>query len=113
MVTHLNTIFEKVLFGFGREIVPNWECLFVNRRQGLFLSVFVDDIGMGGRMQNLGPMRKKLVKPVDLGEPTSFLDHVFLGSTQRECKSNENILEEYKMMFESRISAGATQTLLG
>ena len=24
--------------------VPHWECLFVHRRQGLFLSVYVDDI---------------------------------------------------------------------
>ena len=23
---------------------PNWECLFVNREQGLFLSVYVDDL---------------------------------------------------------------------
>ena len=24
--------------------VPNWECLFVHRKQTLFLSVYVDDI---------------------------------------------------------------------
>ena len=48
---------------------------------------------------------------VDLGEPTPFLDHVYLGCTQRECKSNENMIEEYKKMFGSRI--GATEKLLG
>ena len=28
---------------------------------------------------------------LDLDEPTSFLDHVYLGRTQRECKPNEKI----------------------
>ena len=48
------------------------------------------------------------MKNVDLDEPTSFLDHVYLGCSQRECKSNETIIEEFSKMFESRISAGAT-----
>ena len=48
---------------------------------------------------------------VDLDEPTSFLDHVYLGCTQRECKSNETIIEQYKNMFESRISGGAPEKL--
>ena len=42
-------------------------------------------------------------------EPSSFLDHVKLGCTQRECKPNETIIEQYKKMFESRISAGSTE----
>ena len=40
-----------------------------------------------------------------------FLDHVYLGCTQCECKSNENIVEEYKKMFESRNSDGATEKI--
>ena len=48
------------------------------------------------------------MKHVDIDEPTSFLDHVYLGCTQRECKPNENIVEEHTKMFESRISVGAT-----
>ena len=71
--------FEKVLLGRGWEQVPNWECLFVHRKQGLFLSVYVDDIKWLGRKQHLNPMWKTLMKLVDLGEPTSFLDHVYLG----------------------------------
>ena len=53
------------------------------------------------------------MKNVDLDEPTSFLDHVSLGCTQRECKPNEIISEEYTKMFESHISAGATEKLPG
>ena len=33
-------------------------------------------------------------KNVDLFEPISFLDHVYLGCTQRECKPNEISLRE-------------------
>ena len=35
----------------GWEKVPNWECLFVNRQKGLFLSVYVDDFEMAGKKQ--------------------------------------------------------------
>ena len=38
--------FEEVLLGLGWEKVLNWEFLFVHRKQGLFLSVYVDDIKM-------------------------------------------------------------------
>ena len=48
-------------------------------------------------------------KEVDLGEPTSFLDHVFLGCTQRQCEISKDIVDNYRTMFESRISGGATQ----
>ena len=47
--------------------------------KGLFLSVYVDDIKLAGKKQNIDPMWKLLNKEVDLGEPTSFLDHVYLG----------------------------------
>ena len=51
-------------------------------------------------------MWKVLNKEVDLGEPTSFLDHVYLGCTQRQCEVSQDIVDNYRTMFESRISAG-------
>ena len=42
------------------------------------------------------PLWKKLMKLVDLEEPASFLDHVYLGCTPRECSSNDKITEEHK-----------------
>ena len=45
------------------------------------------------------------MKDVNLGEPTSFLDHVYLGCIQRECQTNKDIVDDFKNMFESRISA--------
>ena len=53
------------------------------------------------------------MKNDDLDEPTSFLDHVYLGCTQRECKPNETIIEQYTKMFEPRNSATTTEKLPG
>ena len=63
------------------------------------------------KKQNIDPTWKVLVKSVDLGEPTSFLDHVYLGCTQRECQTSEDVVNNYRSMFESRISAGAIEKL--
>ena len=73
----------------------------------------MDDIKVAGKKQNMASMWKKLMKNVDLDEPTSFLDHVYLGYTQRECKPKETIIEQFTQMFEFRISAGATEKLPG
>ena len=104
--------FEKVLLEHGWEKVPNWECSFVNREKGLFLSVYVDDIKLAGKKQNINPMWKALNNEVgfgeptpfldhvyltsfiDLGEPTSFLDHVYVGCTQRECHIRKDMVAE-------------------
>ena len=59
----------------------------------------VDDITKPGGKQNMVPMWKKLMKLVDLDEPTSILDHVYLGCTQRDCRE----------MFKARISAGTVK----
>ena len=75
--------FEKILLEHGWKKVPNCECLFVHSEKGLFLSVYVDDIKLAGKKQNIKPMWEVLNKEVDLGEPTSFLDHVSLGCTQK------------------------------
>ena len=48
-----------------------------------------------------------LMEDVDLGKP--FLDHVYLGCTQRECQISKDIVDDYRSMFEPRISAGATE----
>ena len=69
----------------------------MHRQKGLFLSVYVDDIKLAGKKQNIDPMWKVLNKEVDLGEPTSFLDHENLGmhsktmwNKQRYCGQLQN-----------------------
>ena len=81
------------------------------RKGRIFLSVNVDDIKLAGKKQNINLTWKVLMEDVDLGEPTSFLDHVYLGCTQRECQISKNIVDKYRSMFESRISAGTKEKL--
>ena len=71
--------------------------------------MYVDDIKLAGKKQNINPMWKVLDKEVDLGEPTSFLDHVYLGCTQRQCEISKDIVDNCRTMFESQISAGAIE----
>ena len=85
---------------YGWEKVSNWECLFVHREKGL--SVYVDDIKLAGKKQNIETV---LMKDVDLGEPTSLLDHVYLSCTH----TNKDNVDNDRSMFESKISAGATE----
>ena len=51
------------------------------------------------------------MKDVHVGEPTSFLDDVYLGCTQRDCKISDEIEPNYRDMFESRMFAGAKEKL--
>ena len=102
---------EKILLKHGWEKIPNWECLFVHPEKGLFLSVYVDDIKLAGKKQNLDPMWKLVHIEVDLGEPTSFLDHEDFGCTHRQCEIRKDIVDNYRTMIESRISAGRLEKL--
>ena len=101
--------FGKVLLEQSREKVLNWDCLYVNRPRGLFLPVYVDDIKLAGKKQNISPTWKILMTDVDLEEPTSCLDHVYLGCTQTECQISKDIVANCSDMFESGISAGAKE----
>ena len=71
--------------------------------------MYVEDIKLAGKKQNINLMLKVRNEEVDLGEPTSFLDHVYLGCTQRQCEISKDIVDNYRTMFESRISAAATE----
>ena len=124
-------LLNEIFFGhpFGRTIVGKaiWEdpieawlgekfqignVSFVHREKGLFLSVYVDDIKLAGKKQNLDPMWKLLQQKSRFGITNiSFLDHVYLGCTQRQCQVSKDIVDNYRTLFESRISAGGTEKL--
>ena len=101
--------FEKILLQHGWEKVSNCEYLFVHRQKGLFLSVCGNDIMLAGKKQHIDPMWNVLNKQVHLGESASSLDHVYLGYTQRQCETNKDIVDNDRLMFESRICAGAAE----
>ena len=58
--------------------------------------MYVDNIKLVGKKQCINPTWKILMQVVDLGEPTPFLDHVYLGCTERECQISEDIVDYYK-----------------
>ena len=95
---------------FGRRF-PIGNAYSYTVKKGLFLSVSVDAIKLAGENQNTDPMWKVHNKEVDLGDRTSFLDHVFLWCTQRQCEIGTDIVDNHRAMFESRISAGRTEQL--
>ena len=78
----------------GRKF-PNGACSSTAKR-GYSLSVCVDDIKLAGKKQNLNPMWKVLNQEVDLGEPTSSLDHVYLGCTRKQHQVNKNIVDKHR-----------------
>ena len=66
-------LFEKILLKHGWGKIPNWECLFVHREKGLFLSVYVDDIKLAGKKQNLDPMWETTQQRSRFGRTNIFL----------------------------------------
>ena len=84
--------FEKFLIGEGWETVPRWECLYLLRTLKLFLSVYVDDMKTARKTQNMPKMWATLQKKVDLDDPVSLLDPVYLGCTQRAAQVDNRIV---------------------
>ena len=93
---------ESVWSSFGRTIMGKavWENpvkarLGENSKLGMSLCsswkritlICVHNIGW--KETKLWSDVKLLNQEVDLGEPTSFLDHVFLGCTQRQCEKKK------------------------
>ena len=76
--------------------VPSWESLFVSRQKGLFLSVCTWTI--------TNWLERKHGSYVE-----TIMKQVYL--TRRECKTNAGTVEIFRNLFESRISARATENL--
>ena len=85
-----------VLIGNGWEKALAWERLFVHRQHGPLQFVYVDDINMVGKKNDLQPMWKRLMEQFDLEKRPQFLDRVYLGTTQRECKPEKKFVDECK-----------------
>ena len=71
----------------------------------------MDDIKLDGKKQNIDPMWKELLKDTDLEEPTSCSDQVYFGSSQRECETSKDIVDNCRNMYESKIAAGAKEKI--
>ena len=54
---------------------------------------------------------KYSIKKLIWENSTSFQDHVYLGYTQRQCQITKDIVDNYRTMFESRISTWGAEKL--
>ena len=81
--------FEKILLQHGWKKVPIENAYSYTVKKDYSHLCMWDDIKLAGKKQNINPMWKVLNKEVDLGEPTSFFDHVYLDCTQRECETSQ------------------------
>ena len=84
-----------------------WMLIRTPRRR-VILSVYVDDIKLTGKhWSDVESTQQRSW----LGRPTSFLDHVYLRCTQRQCEISKDTVDNYRTMFESRISAERSEKL--
>ena len=69
----------------------------------------MDDTKKSWEEEEHGPHVEEIVENEDIDEPTSFLYHVYLGCSQRECKPNVTTIDQDQKVFESRVSVCATE----
>ena len=101
--------FEETLLKLGWEKYRIGKVFFVHRKQGLFLSIYVDDFKSLNRSRIWLPCGRKWWKMLIFMNPHHFLIAFFWDALN----VNVNRTIEYREMFESRISAGATEKLAG
>ena len=115
-VIHLPDCFGKTI---RRSFVRTWMGenselgMYVReRKQGVFLSVYVDDIKIAGKTQNSALVWKKLMKKCERWRTYIISSWPrLLGMHSTWMQTKWKIIEQFSKMFESRISAGATEKL--
>ena len=73
--------------------------------------MYVDDFKLADKAENIDSTWQTLMEYVDQRDSTLFLDHVYFGCTQRECKISSEIVTNFRDIFEFRISAGVKEKL--
>ena len=78
----------------GFEPVIGRECLYKHPKDGVILSIYVDDFKLGGGKDKLAPMWKKLGHYLKLDPHQKLQKNVYLGMKQEECPINPTIIAE-------------------
>ena len=78
---------KERLYKAGFELAKGWESLYVHKKSGIWLSVYVDDFHMAGPEQEMKKMWKILDKHIDLDPPNPFNNNVFLGCEQEDIET--------------------------
>ena len=85
----------NILLSSGFEKITQRECLFVHRKEQLFLSVYVDDYKMAGNAENVKTMWEKLRTKIDLDDDLPLHDTVYLGNKQYEIEPHILVHREF------------------
>ena len=101
---------EKALLSLGFEKVLSWECLYVHRKQQIFLSGYVDDYKMAGKKANIAPMWAALKKAgIDLEDPVPLCNNIYLGCTQHELEQQPSLVAEKRELMTRICDTTATK----
>ena len=73
--------------------------------------MYVDDIHLAGKTENIEPTWHILVEEVYLGEPTLFLDHVYLVALEENVKSVMALLQTTEICSNPGFCAGTKEKL--
>ena len=83
------------------------DCACTNK--SVFLSVYVDDINMVGKAQNLRRMWKSLKEEIDLEDPTPLTRQVYLGCTQSAATVNADAVQSKAGLLKRLTTAEETE----
>ena len=80
-------------------------------KQGLFLSVYVDDKNWLERKTLIRCGMYSTKKSIWENQRLFLIMYIWGVCSQRQCEISKDIVDQHRTMFESRISAGATEKL--
>ena len=98
--------FEQILLKHGWEKIPNWECLFVHREKGLFLSVYVDDKKIGWKETKSWSDVESTQQRSRFGRTNIFPWSCILGMHSTTMLNKRDIVDNHRTMFESQFPRG-------
>ena len=90
---------NRILMDLGWEAVQGWECLFVHRKEKLFLSVYVDDYKMAGDKKNMAAMWERMKAKIKLGDTVPFHESTYLGCQQENVTVSDADLAEKAKVY--------------
>ena len=103
--------FEKVLLEHGWDKVSKLGMLICEQRKRTILVCVRGRHKISWKKQNIEPMWKVLMKPVDLGAPTSFLNMFIWSALNENATTSKDIEENYRNMFISEFPQDQLQKL--
>ena len=85
----------------GFEKVTGWECLYIHKKEGLILSIYVDDFKMGGRKEAIPKMWKLLKNKgqLELDPPVPSETNTYLGMVQSPCRIPDELINEKRKFW--------------